>query len=982
MNVVIVESPAKAQTINKYLGKDYEVFASFGHVRDLPPKDGSVDPDDDFAMRWEMDGKAAKRMNEIAAAVKGASKVILATDPDREGEAISWHVLEILRGKKVLKDKKIERVVFNAITKSAILEAMQHPREIDGALVDAYLARRALDYLVGFTLSPVLWRKLPGARSAGRVQSVSLRLVCDREMEIEKFVKREYWSLAAHLFTKDKAPFIARLVGADGKKITRLDIGAEPEARAFEAGLNQAKFTVTSVEAKPARRNPAPPFTTSTLQQEASRKLGLAPARTMQLAQRLYEGINLGGETVGLITYMRTDGVDMAPEAVASARAVIAEQYGDAYVPKAPRTYASKQKNAQEAHEAVRPTDAARLPKQMAKYLEADQLALYDLIWTRTVASQMQSAELERTTVEISADVPAPSTIRKLDLRATGQVIRFDGFLKLYQEGKDDEDDEEGGRLPPMAQGDTLAKDRIETVQHFTEPPPRFTEATLVKRMEELGIGRPSTYASTLAVLRERDYVRLDKKRLVPEDKGRLLTAFLESFFTRYVEYNFTADLEEKLDEVANHEKDYKALLREFWRDFIAAVEGTKDLRTTQVLDSLNEVLGSHIFPAKEDGSDPRGCPSCAAGQLSLKLGKFGAFIGCSNYPECKFTRTLAQAAAGETAVADGERPGVRVLGFDPETGEEITSRDGRFGPYLQLGEGEKPKRSSIPKGLNASEITLEQAVALLSLPREVARHPETKEPIVAGIGRFGPYVQHGKMYASLTRDDDILSIGANRAIDLIITKEQGGGRFGASGPGRVLGDHPDGGEVSVKAGRFGSYVNWGKINATIPKGTNAEALTLPEAIALLAAKASAAPAGGKVLGEHTAGGTITLRDGRYGAYVSHGKVNATIPKGTALDSVTLEDAIRWIDDKGGPDKKLTRKAPKKGAAKTSAAAKKPAAKKPAVKVDDDDEPPFDVDESPKAKAAARKAPAKAAAKKSAAKKKAPAKKKAAAKKK
>ena len=983
MNVVIVESPAKAQTINKYLGNDYEVYASFGHVRDLPAKDGSVDPDADFAMRWEMDPKASKRMSEIAAAVKGASKVILATDPDREGEAISWHVLEILRGKKVLKDKKIERVVFNAITKTAILEAMQNPREIDGALVDAYLARRALDYLVGFTLSPVLWRKLPGAKSAGRVQSVSLRLVCDREMEIEKFVKREYWSLAAHLFTKDKAPFIARLVGADGKKITRLDIGAEPEARAFEAGLNQAKFTVTSVEAKPARRNPAPPFTTSTLQQEASRKLGFAPARTMQLAQRLYEGINLGGETVGLITYMRTDGIDMAPEAVAGAREVIAQQYGASYVPKAPRTYSSKQKNAQEAHEAVRPTDAARLPKEMSRYLEAEQLALYDLIWTRTVASQMESAELERTTVEIAAEVGAPSAIRKLELRATGQVMRFDGFLRLYQEGKDDEDDEEGGRLPPMAAGDTLAKERIETVQHFTEPPPRFTEATLVKRMEELGIGRPSTYASTLAVLRERDYVRIEKKRLVPEDKGRLLTAFLESFFTRYVEYNFTADLEEKLDEVSNHEKDYKEVLRDFWRDFIVAIEGTKDLRTTQVLDTLNDVLGSHIFPAKEDGSDPRGCPSCAAGQLSLKLGKFGAFIGCSNYPECKFTRTLAQAAAGETATGDGDRPGVRSLGFDPETGEEITSRDGRFGPYLQLGEAEKPKRSSIPKGLNASEITLEQAVALLSLPREVARHPESKEPIVAGIGRFGPYVQHGKMYASLTRDDDVLTIGANRAIDLIITKEQGGGgRFGSTEPGRPLGDHPDGGLVSVKSGKFGSYVNWGKINATIPKGTNAEGLTLPDAIALLAAKASAAPAGGKVLGEHTAGGTITLRDGRYGAYVSHGKVNATIPKGTALDTVTLEDAIRWIDDKGGPDKKLTRKAPKKGAAKTSAAAKKPAAKKPAVRVDDDDEPPFDVDEAPKAKGAARKAPAKAAAKKSAAKKKAPAKKKAAAKKK
>ncbi len=982
MNVVIVESPAKAQTINKYLGKDYEVFASFGHVRDLPAKDGSVDPDADFAMRWEMDPKASKRMTAIAAAVKGASKVILATDPDREGEAISWHVLEILRGKKVLKDKKIERVVFNAITKSAILDAMQNPREIDGALVDAYLARRALDYLVGFTLSPVLWRKLPGARSAGRVQSVSLRLVCDREMEIEKFVKREYWSLAAHLMTKDKAPFIARLVGADGKKITRLDIGAEPEARAFEAGLNQAKFTVTSVEAKPARRHPWPPFTTSTLQQEASRKLGLAPARTMQLAQRLYEGINLGGETVGLITYMRTDGVDMAPEAVAAARRVIGEQYGDRYVPKVPRRYTSKQKNAQEAHEAVRPTDAARLPKQMAKYLERDQLALYELIWTRTVASQMESAELERTTVEIAADVGAPSAIRKLDLRATGQVVRFDGFLKLYQEGKDDEDDEEGGRLPPMAQGDALAKDRIEAVQHFTEPPPRFTEATLVKRMEELGIGRPSTYASTLAVLRDREYVRIEKKRLVPEDKGRLLTAFLESFFTRYVEYNFTADLEEKLDEVSNHEKDYKEVLRDFWRDFIVAIEGTKDLRTTQVLDSLNEVLGSHIFPAKEDGSNPRGCPSCAAGQLSLKLGKFGAFIGCSNYPECKFTRTLAQAASGETPAA-GERPGVRVLGVDPATGEEITARDGRFGPYLQIGEGEKPKRSSIPKGMNVSETTLEQAIALLSLPREVAKHPDTQDPIMAGLGRFGPYVQHAKTYASLTRDDDVLTIGANRAIDLIRTKEQGGGgRFGSAGPGRVLGDHPEGGVVSVKSGKFGSFVNHGKINATIPKGTDAEALTMPEAIALLAAKAAGAPPGGRVLGEHPEGGVISLRDGRYGAYVSHGKVNATIPKGTPADAVTLQDAIGWIDDKGGPDKKMTRKAPKKAPAKKTTAAKKPTAKKPAgkaaVTVDDDDAPPFDLDDAaPKAKVAARKAPAKAAVKKSAAKRKAPAKKKA-----
>ena len=997
MNVVIVESPAKAKTINKYLGRDYEVFASFGHVRDLPAKDGSVDPNDDFAMRWEVDGKAAKRLSEIARAVKDADKVILATDPDREGEAISWHVLEILRGKKVLKDKTVERVVFNAITKSAILEAMKNPRVIDDALVDAYLARRALDYLVGFNLSPVLWRKLPGARSAGRVQSVALRLVCDRELEIEKFVKREYWSLVAHLLTKDKAPFIARLVGADGKKITRLDIGTGDEAEAFRAALDLAKFSVTSVEAKPARRHPWPPFTTSTLQQEASRKLGLAPARTMQLAQRLYEGVDIGGETVGLITYMRTDGVDMAPEAIAATRKVIGQEYGARYVPGAPRRYTSKQKNAQEAHEAIRPTDSARLPKQMAKYLEREQLALYELIWTRTIASQMESAELERTTVDILADVPAPSKIRKLDLRATGQVVRFDGFLKLYQEGKDDEDEEEGGRLPPMASGDPLAREKIDATQHFTEPPPRFSEAALVKRMEELGIGRPSTYASTLAVLRDREYVRIEKKRLVPEDKGRLLTAFLESFFTRYVEDNFTADLEEKLDGVANSEIDWKQLLRDFWRDFAASVEGTKDLRTSQILESLNEVLGPHIFPAKGDGTEPRACPSCSAGQLSLKLGKFGAFIGCSNYPECKFTRTLSQAASGEAA-NPGDRPGVKVLGTDPASGEDITLRDGRFGPYLQIGEGEKPKRSSIPKPMVPSEVTLEQAIALLSLPREVAKHPESGEPIMAGIGRFGPYVQHARTYANISRDDDILTIGANRAIDLIVTKEQGGSsRFGNREPGRVIGDHPAGGAVTVKAGRFGPYVSHGKVNATIPKGTDPATLSLNDAVALLSARAAGAPSGGRILGEHPDGGVIAIRDGRYGAYVSHGKVNATIPKDQSPDSVTLEDAIRWIDDKGGPDKKFTRKAPKKAAGKANAKTTKPAAKKPAgkaaakpagkarVKVEDAEEAPFDLDgEAPAprkpagkaaGKAAAKKAPARKAATKKAPAKKAPVKK-------
>jgi len=949
--VVIVESPAKAKTINKYLGKDYEVLASFGHVRDLLAKDGAVDPEADFAMQWEVDAKAAKRLADIARAVKDADTVILATDPDREGEAISWHVLEVLRGKKVLKEKSIQRVVFNAITKSAILEAMRHPREIDAALVDAYLARRALDYLVGFTLSPVLWRKLPGAKSAGRVQSVALRLVCDRELEIEKFVAREYWSLAAYLRTKDDAPFVARLVGADGKRIQRLDVGTGEEAEAFRVALDGAKFSVVSVEAKPAKRHPYAPFTTSTLQQEASRKLGFAPAHTMRVAQRLYEGVDLGGETVGLITYMRTDGVDVAPEAIVAARRVIEKEYGPTYLPQVPRKYTTKQKNAQEAHEAIRPTDMTRLPRQLTRTLDKDQARLYELIWTRTLASQMESAELERTTVEIAAE-PAPGArYKRVDLRATGQVVRFDGFLTLYQEGKDDEEDEDGGRLPPMAAGDALKKDRIEASQHFTEPPPRYTEATLVKRMEELGIGRPSTYASTLAVLRDRDYVRLDKKRLVPEDKGRLVVAFLESFFKRYVEYDFTAALEEKLDLVANAEIDWKQVLREFWGSFSSSVGDIKDLRTTEVLDNLNELLGPHIFPPKAEGGDPRACPSCNEGRLSLKLGKFGAFVGCSNYPDCRYTRTLSQQATGDTGGGEGERPGVRCLGVDPDTSEEVTLRDGRFGPYLQLGEGEKPKRSSLPKGLSKDDVTLQKALVLLSLPREVAKHPTSGEPIMAGIGRFGPYVQHQKTYANVGRDDDILEIGANRAIDLIVTKEQGGGggggRFGASA-GRALGDHPTGGGIAVKSGRYGPYVNWKKINANLPKGRNPDDVTLEEAIALVNAKASGEGGadGGKLLGDHPQGGAITLREGRYGPYVALGKVYANVPKSMTPDQVTLADAIEWIDAKGGPAKKggpkkaAAKKAPaKKAAAKkaapaknASAAKKKPAAKKAAKK--------------------------------------------------
>ncbi len=957
MNVVIVESAAKAQTINKYLGRDFNVIACYGHVRDLPPKDGSVDPDNDFAMLWEMDAKGAKRVSAIADAVKGAQKVILATDPDREGEAISWHLLDILNKKRVLKDKKIERVVFNAVTKDAIKEAMANPREIDQALVDAYLARRALDYLVGFTLSPVLWRKLPGSRSAGRVQSVALRLVCDRELEIEKFISKEYWSLVAHLKTTSGEPFTARLVGADGQKISRLDIGSGSIAEDFKNALEQASFTVRSVEAKPVKRHPQAPFTTSTLQQEASRKLGLAPAITMRIAQRLYEGVDIGGETAGLITYMRTDGVDMAPEAVTSVRKVIGKEYGARFVPSTPRKYSAKAKNAQEAHEAIRPTDAARLPRDMAKYLEPEQAKLYELIWTRTLASQMESAEIERTTVDICAQAGT----RQLDMRATGQVIRFTGFLELYQEGRDDEADEESGRLPAMAEDEKLTKERIESTQHFTEPPPRFTEATLVKRMEELGIGRPSTYASTLAVLRDRDYVRLEKKRLVPEDKGRLVVAFLESFFSRYVEFDFTASLEEKLDLVSNNEIEWKTVLREFWEGFSAAVNETKELRTTQVLDSLNDLLGPHIFPTKEDGGDPRGCPSCSNGQLSLKVGKFGAFIGCSNYPECRFTRTLSP-PTGEAA--ETLQPGVKVLGQDPESGAEITLRDGRFGSYIQEGEqtegGEKPKRASLPKNIRPENLTLQQALALLSLPREVAKHPTTGEPIIVNIGRYGPYVQHAKTYANISNDDDILTIGANRAIDLIVEKESGGGgsRFSrASEPGRVIGDHPDGGVISVKSGRFGPYVNWGKVNATLPRAIDPASVTMDQALEMIAAKsAGGGSTGGRMLGEHPEGGAITVRAGRFGPYVNLGKINATLPKSITAETVTLEDAIKLIDDKGGPPKK-------------KAAPKRAANKKKVSPGDTDDKTPFTDSKPIKKAAAAKKTTKKAASKKAPTKK-------------
>ncbi|MGA2313659.1 MAG: type I DNA topoisomerase [Xanthobacteraceae bacterium] len=835
MNLVVVESPAKAKTINKYLGRGYEVLASFGHVRDLPAKSGSVDPDADFRMIWEVDAKAQKRLNDIARAAKGAEKLILATDPDREGEAISWHVLEVLKQKQALNGQTIERVVFNAITKQAVTEAMAHPRHIDQALVDAYLARRALDYLVGFTLSPVLWRKLPGARSAGRVQSVALRLVCDRELEIEKFVRREYWSLLATLATPRHDTFEARLVGADGKKLQRLDIGSTAEAEAFKQALETATFTVAGVEAKPVKRHPQPPFTTSTLQQEASRKFGFAPAHTMRVAQRLYEGIEIGGEAVGLITYMRTDGVQIAGEAISAARRVIETDYGAQYVPHVPRRYETKAKNAQEAHEAIRPTDLARRPRDAKRFLDPDQAKLYELIWLRTVASQMESAELERTTVDITAKVAA----RLLELRATGTVVKFDGFLALYQEGQDeDADDEEARRLPPMSVGESLAKRAIAATQHFTEPPPRYSEASLVKRLEELGIGRPSTYASILQVLKDRKYVRLDKRRLYPEDRGRIVVAFLESFFAKYVEYDFTASLEEQLDLISNNEVAWREVLRDFWRDFIGAVDEIKDLKISNVIDALDELLAPHLFPPRADGGDPRQCPNCSGGRLTLKLSKYGAFIGCSNYPECRYTRPLSVPADGSGEI------GTKKLGEDPKSGLEVTLRSGRFGPYVQLGEavdGEKPKRASLQKGTSPEDVDLDLALALLSLPREIGRHPEDGEPIRAGIGRFGPYVQHGKTYANLEAGDDIFHIGLNRAVTMIAEKRAKGPRFRRFGsdPGRSLGAHPTtGGPVVAKNGRYGPYVSHDGINATLPRDKTPETITLDEAVALLDARA------------------------------------------------------------------------------------------------------------------------------------------------
>ena len=823
MPVVVVESPAKAKTINKYLGSNYVVLASYGHVRDLPPKDGSVNPEDNFAMTWEVAADSRKHIKAITDALKTDDELILATDPDREGEAISWHLTEALASVIAKGKKKVSRVTFNAITKSAVTEAMAHPRQVDQPLVEAYLARRALDYLVGFTLSPVLWRKLPGAKSAGRVQSVCLRLIVEREMEIEAFRAQEFWSVTAVVATPRRQEFEARLVLLGGKKLDKFDIPTAEAAELAVAAINNRTFKVVSVDKKPASRNPYPPFMTSTLQQEASRKYGMGAKACMSTAQRLYEA--------GYITYMRTDGIDMAPEAVMSARDVIKATFGAAYLPDSPRMYKNKAKNAQEAHECIRPTDMAASPEKL-RLAETDQRRLYDLIWKRTIASQMSAARMERTVVEIA------SPDGQVGLRANGQVVLFDGFLKVYDEGRDDDGDDEG-RLPQIDANDTIEKRKVTPEQHFTQAPPRYTEATLVKRMEELGIGRPSTYASVITTIQDREYVKKDKNRLIPEDKGRLVTAFLTNYFRRYVEYDFTADLETELDDVSAGTRTYTEVLNRFWRDFNAAIAETADLRIGEVLDKIDEFLAPHLYPIRADGSDPRICQVCGTGRLHLKTARSGgAFIGCGNYPECRYTRPISGNEEG--GAVEG-----RVLG--EEDGQPISLRSGRFGAYVQKGEATtdlpKPPRASLPKTWPPADLTLDRALQLLHLPRIVGNHPEDSAPVEAAIGRFGPYVKHNATYANLPDVEEVFTIGMNRAVEVLAQKVSGRpGRTAVAGPLKELGEHPDGGAIQVMPGRYGPYVKWGKINATIPKVGDPMTLTIDEALALIAEKAGKSP--------------------------------------------------------------------------------------------------------------------------------------------
>jgi len=824
MQLVIVESPAKAKAIGRYLGSSYSVLASLGHVRDLSAKEGSVSPDDDFSMEWEINDKSTKQVSEIVRTAKTADSIILATDPDREGEAIAWHVAEVLKTKKTLKAQSVKRVVFNAITKQSVLSAMDTPREIDLNLVNAYLARRALDYLVGFTLSPILWRKLPGAKSAGRVQSVVLRLICDREQAIETFVPQEYWTVVANLNTSADLNFDAHVIDFLGKPISRLTIGTREMAFEIRDILRGSSFTVSKVETKPHRRNPYPPFTTSTLQQAASSELGFSAHKTMQLAQKLYEGT---GEhsTGGLITYMRTDSVEIIPEAISDIRRIIKSDFGAEFLTAKPRIYTTKAKNAQEAHEAIRPTDVAKRPSDIKSKLETDQARLYDLIWKRSVASQMESALLERTTLDIDAISDSGLCV----LRTTGSVLKFEGFLALYPQSQNEAEDEKLRRLPTVAVGDKLSCSDVTADQSFTKPPSRYTESTIVKKMEEIGIGRPSTYASMVKLLCDRSYIHLEKRQLVPEIRGRIVTTFLEGFFNRYVEYDFTAQLEDELDKISDGALAWKDMLQNFWNDFLDNVEKTSKLQISDTISYVDEKLSNYLYAASDEETDPRACPSCGQ-RLSLKLGKFGSFIGCSSYPTCVYTRQIGTSQDSQKLMIQDEQ----VLGKCPTTGSDVTLKTGRFGPYVELGVEPKPKRSAIPKDWSPSNMTLEKALALLSLPRTIGVHPETEEDVTTSIGRFGPFIKHGSKYTSLHSSDEVFSLDLDQAVALIAQKgDKVSSR--ATTTLKELGDHPTlGGLVSVRSGRYGPYVTHKRVNVSVPKGTSPESLSLSDAVAML----------------------------------------------------------------------------------------------------------------------------------------------------
>ena len=831
MNLVIVESPAKAKTINKYLGNDYNVLASFGHVRDLPSKNGSVDPENDFSFEWEVSNTSKKHIKEIYDAAESSSNIFLATDPDREGEAIAWHIIELLNKKKLTKDKSIKRVVFSEITKSAVKNGIDNPRELDHSLVDAYLARRALDYLFGFSLSPVLWRKLPGAKSAGRVQSVALRLICEREVEIESFDPQEYWKIKANLEVVDNN-IEASLTHYNGEKVDKFSFKNEEDAKKVTESFKGQNFKFTDITKKPASRNPDAPFSTSTLQQTASSVFGFGASRTMQIAQRLFQGVEIDGETTGLITYMRTDSTDLSKEAIHSYRDFIQKNFNSSYLPEEIRSFKSKKaKNAQEAHEGIRPTDILRKPEEMKKYLDEDGFKLYNLIWKRSLASQMSSASFERTAISISSE---NETIK---LRANGSIQTFDGFLNIYSEFNkkpetiESEDNEDDKDLPSITLNDSIDNVKPASSQHYTLPPPRYSEATLVKKLEELGIGRPSTYASIISVLKMRNYVEVEKNRFVPEDRAILITGFLKGFFSKYIDYEFTAEMEESLDEITSGTINWKEFLDKFWKNFSSNIGEVTDLRITNVLDHLNESLKNHIFVEAEGKDITRECPTCS-GQLSLKVSRFGAFVGCSNYPECKFTRPISPKKMKEV-VED------KVLGIDEETKKEIKLLSGRFGPYIQLGDNDtkdKPKRSSVPKGIPAAEIDLAKANYLLSLPREIGLHPESGEMITINYGRYGGYLSCAEKNASLEDISEFFEIGINRAVSLLANAKPG--RLKSSSEIKTLGDHPDDKKpVKVMKGKFGPYIKYKTINATIPDQYDPETISMDEALDLIERK-------------------------------------------------------------------------------------------------------------------------------------------------